>query len=422
MRKIYGILIILSLILLPATSSYAQELKKAGIVEKEIDLGWITPALSLSNVTVTVDIDSTESIVGGQFYLHNYWNFTLNCGAHLPVNLSIKYPTEIVPGENLTVNISVKALPGFVFLNLSGIHRLNVTFNMSLSQYGIQQIDMDLLMMLLLENVHELWQMIYLETPIGEQNITTSSQINNSALIDLYHIMKMTINKPITQEITGEGYIDEAINTYVTCDVTVVAKTRIIGYVIATGTALEGTVNKTIEWTEEGIRSVDIPIRPDASPTDTVELSVELKYVVEKFYIKFSDINFEAKIDKEKIGEEINETVSRETGENQRFGPIAKQAVESVIEKYYKSRFPVNITSVGESKPMYPKIRTQEQSNELTSTSPYEGEETTLLSEAITIGVQETLYTSPELYIMLAIISGVIIVAYIIRRRNLRKE
>ena len=422
MKKAVGILMMLCVMVLAISGSYT---KGAGIVTKEVDLGWITPALSYNDVNVVVDIGANSSIAGGEFYLHNYWNFTLNCGAHLPINLSVEYPQEIVPGENITVNVSIDALPGFIFLNLTGIHKLNVTLDFNVSQATVgQQIDMSILMMLLLEVVHKLWQIIELETPIGTKNITATPQLNNTVLFDLYHILKTQISRPISHSINREGTIENAINTYVSFDVNVVTNTKIIGHIVATGTALSHTVNKTIEWTDEGEKAIEIPISPDASPMDSLQLNIELEYVVEEFYIEFSNITLVGDIDKEKIGAKINDIISGEIEDYQGidFGIIAKQAVETVLGEYYNGHFPVNITSVGKSMPIAD-IETQAESNEVKSTSPYTGEETTLLSEAISISVSGSLwYARPELYIAIAVITGMIIAIYAMRRRNKEGE
>ncbi|MHA1589515.1 MAG: hypothetical protein ACTSVA_02790, partial [Candidatus Njordarchaeales archaeon] len=92
------------------------------VISETRDLGWVTFANS-SGSPPPVSMESSTSFKNASFsmetsysfYLLNEWSINASCGASLPVYLTIVMPKNVAPGENITIDIGVESLLGYVF-------------------------------------------------------------------------------------------------------------------------------------------------------------------------------------------------------------------------------------------------------------------------------------------------------------------
>lgn len=417
MKKLIPILLVFGLLLIQINvPSIAQDMKS---ISQEKDLGWVTAAESAGNVELTIETSDTLGTYNGYIYVYNDWNFSAICGASLPINLTVIHPTEFTPGENLTVNVSVESLPGYIFFNTSGDHKLNVTIDSDVNTgYEGQQLDLSIEMSLLLANSYDTSFRADIDTPIGNVTRSIGAQMAHSNSMSLNMKINVDMRQPALTQIDQELTVDSSITMHISFDIIIVAKTKILGHITATGSALSQTIDTTIEWTEEGIKGISLPIKPNASSTDTVDLSVELEYIVNEFYIEFDNITLITDIDEEKIsqrtGEIFNSTASW-------VATMMGQIIQSILSKYNGTLL-MNISSIGESKPIEQLELSMKATdgNTIRSDSPY-GEET-LLSESISIEAAiKAWYMCAETYVAVAAIVGCVAVIYVVIRKNKKK-
>lgn len=417
MKKLIPILLISGLLLVQINvPSYAQNVKSTSQVR---DLGWVTNAESTGNVELSIEASDTLGTYNGYIYVYNDWNFSIVCGASLPVNLTVLYPTEFTPGENLTVNISAESLPGYIFFNTSGDHKLNVTIDSDVNTgHEGQQLNLSIDMSLFLTNSYDTSFRADIDTPIGNVTKSIEAQMAHSNSMALNVKINVDMQQPTLTQINQELTVDSSVTMHVSFDIIIVAKTKILGHIIAEGSALSKTINTTIEWTEEGIKSISLPIKSNASSTDTVDLSVELEYIVDEFYIEFNNITLITDIDEEKIGQRTGEIFNSTASW---VITMMEQIIQSILS-HYNGSFPMNISSISESEPIEQlelSIKATD-GNTIKSDSPYSEE--TLLSESISIGAAiKPWYMRAETYVIVAAIVGCVAVIYVVTRKNRKK-
>ncbi len=388
--------------------------QEGGKVTSTRDLGWITYATSNNTVEYSINVNSPEAGFSGDIYIYNNWNFDINCGVSLPINLTVMYPDTITPGENISIGIAVESLPGYIFFYTSGDHELNVSLNFDVDTSSInftQPLKMLVDMVLALENHYYTQFQMNMFTPIGEVNETYEGQIAHSGSMSLDLYMDIAMTSPANINITKSLSVDSGISVNIKFNVTLVAKTKIIGYVYASGSALTEPINTTVEWISEGIKNIALPIRPDASPDDTVELNIDVEYVVEEFYIEFSDIILDVDLDEERIAGSVG-------NEFREWSQMVSAMIQQIISNFQGTTEFV-ISQVGETVPMpqppggFGVKSAGTGDNNLRSEAPYD--EVSLLSKSIYIGQAPSNYA---IYVGIAAIVGIIVVAYIWIRKN----
>ncbi len=401
-------------VLLLASTNIGIIAQEGGEVTSTKDLGWITYATSNNTVEYSINVNSSEAGFSGDIYVYNSWNFDINCGASLPINLTVMYPDTITPGENASIRIAVESLPGYIFFYTSGNHKLNISLNFDVDTSGINftyPLKMLVEMLLALENDYSTQFEMSIFTPIGEVNETYEGQMAHSGSMSLDLHTNIAMTSPVNINITRTLSVDSGISVNIKFNVTLIAKTKIVGYVYASGSALAEPVNTTVEWTSEGIKDLVLPIKLDASPDDTIELNIDVEYVVEEFYIEFSDIILDMDLDEERIAG----SVGSEFGE---WSQIVSAMIQQILSNFQGTTEFV-ISQVGETVPIPPHpggLRVGSAgsgNNYLRSEAPYD--EASLLMESIRIGGAPPNYA---IYVGIAAIVSIIVVAYVWIRKN----
>lgn len=401
-------------VLLLASTNIGIIAQEGGEVTSTKDLGWITYATSNNTVEYSINVNSSEAGFSGDIYVYNSWNFDINCGASLPINLTVMYPDTITPGENASIRIAVESLLGYIFFYTSGNHKLNISLNFDVDTSGINftyPLKMLVEMLLALENDYSTQFEMSIFTPIGEVNETYEGQMAHSGSMSLDLHTNIAMTSPVNINITRTLSVDSGISVNIKFNVTLIAKTKIVGYVYASGSALAEPVNTTVEWTSEGIKDLVLPIKLDASPDDTIELNIDVEYVVEEFYIEFSDIILDMDLDEERIAG----SVGSEFGE---WSQIVSAMIQQILSNFQGTTEFV-ISQVGETVPIPPHpggLRVGSAgsgNNYLRSEAPYD--EASLLMESIRIGGAPPNYA---IYVGIAAIVSIIVVAYVWIRKN----
>ena len=415
-RQILLVLALLGLLVLPMSRPVLSQ--DTGSTSEERDLGWTTSATSNNTVEIYEDVSETSDIFGsfsGFISVYHSWNLSIECGVSLPVKLTVEYPKEFTPGEDVTISVAIESQPGYVFFNANGDMYLNVTLGFDLDS-NIMGEAIKLggnANLILYTSYATMFSTENIPSPIGEVSREISAQMSHESTMSLLLSLNIEMEQPQQYNYSHELSVEGGISIYAQFDVFIVAKTRVIGRVVAKGSAVSEIVNKTIEWTGEGAKTITVPTRSDASAGDTIDVSVDLEYVVEEFYVEFKNIMLVADIDDSKVGQMVGSVL----GDLQ---SVMDWVIESLLE-HFNGTSPMVITEIGETKPLEELgMKAEGSDNSLKSECPYG--DASLMSESIKIGVRELWFLErPEFYIGIAAVAGGIAAVYLIVRRNRRK-
>ncbi|MHA1609704.1 MAG: hypothetical protein ACTSUJ_06830 [Candidatus Njordarchaeales archaeon] len=424
------------------------------VISETRDLGWVTFANS-SGSPPPVSMESSTSFKNASFsmetsysfYLLNEWSINASCGASLPVYLTIVMPKNVAPGENITIDIGVESLLGYVFFMLEGHHYLEteIEFNNTLEYggWGDEQTQIHNAFYFVLELLNEYsrhWN-LSLETPIGYYEGTFED-----VTMDLGEFsLKLEIayeHEGVNETEETEMELTVKAKAYVTFDVTIVANTTVIGYVNVTGTALDKPLNYTLEWNNEGWKSIVVPVSEGAEANATIEPSISLEYVVHEFRIVFSNITLDLEIDEMEFENEISselDEVMKDTTMYENYSmlyPFLKEFIVNMLtylvseEAFGAWGLPFNVTRTKPIEEFRGKPMAEESSNTIESESPY-SEATlvfvstviTVLRESVTGGITlsdliEFLSSPTGILVLGGVIASLLVIGYIATRRN----
>lgn len=422
------------------------------VISETRDLGWVTFANSSDSVEVSMESSTSaqnESFLmesSYSFYLLNEWSINASCGASLPVNLTIVMPKNVAPGENITIDIGVESLLGYVFFMLEGYHYLEteIEFENTLEYggWGGEETQIHNAFYFALELLNEYsrhWN-LSLETPIGYYEGTFENVTMNLGEFSLE--LEIAYEHEGVNETEAEMELAVKVKAYVTFDVTVVANTTVIGYVNVTGTALDKPLNYTLEWNNEGWKSIVVPVSEGAEANATIEPSISLEYVVHEFRIVFSNITLDLEIDEMEFENEISselDEVMEDTTMYENYSmlyPFLKEFIVNMLtylvseEAFGAWGLPFNVTRTKPIEELRGKPMAEESSNTIESESPY-SEATlvfvstviTVLREGVTGGITlsnliEFLSSPTGILVLGGVIASLLVIGYIATRRN----
>lgn len=347
---------------LSISSAHAQSLENPNsdyttIWEKR-DLGWTTYATSSHTVNITKQYNSTSDEEMGRwmkfshnFSLLNTWNLTLAAGTILPVNLTISYPKNVKPGENATIYVGVKSLPGAVFMNLTGYHELELEnsfysyvnastgFNGTSNWFSNMTYEEFYYKMYLhVLNQYLMNWLLEMNTPIG---YFTKDYNNQTVHIGTFNMtLSLEFNDTMDENSSMGLNLTNSMDVSMNFDVTITANTSVIGDVNITGTALSNKEHETLIWNREGEQNVTVPISSNAAANDTVNVDVQLKYVVHEFKVKFSNISMIVNTNESEIENTTGNFVNG-TSHNERLQEKIEDGLNNVIDNYLNGKMPL---------------------------------------------------------------------------------
>lgn len=297
-------LILIAVLALAFTVSWPNNMKVIAqesdtITYSEVrDLGWVTYANSSGSVDVHISDETTwqyDSVSGSlnySFDLLHEWDINVSTGAILPVNLTVTMPKNATPGEEIPITIGIESMQGEIFFILKGYQYLEAEtyLEMILEQNSISIENEFYFLLTVLCQYMQSWN-LSLETPIGFFNETIEGV--SMHLGDFLLNMYMEYAYENDTEVSGELELSVNVSADVLFDVNIIANTSVIGIVNATGSALDAPATYILEWTKEGVKVIYVQISPNATSEDTLNVSVELQYVVHEFRIRFQNISLE---------------------------------------------------------------------------------------------------------------------------------
>ncbi len=399
------------LLLLFAPVNHVAQQNQGKVISSTHDVGWVTSANSNYTLDISRNFSSSEW-ASGEFSLHNSWILQAECGASLPINVSVEYPVNVTPGENATINISITPLEGYVFFEVEGAHELQLHIE-SETQAAIGIVSY--MFSLMLQNFYERSWRFNITTPIGNVTQNLTAEFMHAGTFDL--ALEIIMQTPVGENITHELNVSHGVDVQLLFDVYVVARTKIVATIHVYGTALEEPVNITLEWTSEGTKPIYVPIKPNATEKDSLYIDINVDYVVEEFYIEFSDITMNVTFDKEKLQEGVSNITTE-------FPGLSEQIIGQ-INQLFNGTFPIP-WNVSETVPLE-RIQTssihirEEDSSTIKSESPYDST-SLLLTQAtmsvISIPEAPTEIWRPEIFIVIALVVSAIITIYVIASKR----
>jgi len=268
---------------------------------------------------------------------------------------------------------------------------------------------------LMLQNFYERSWRFNITTPIGNVTQNLTAEFMHAGTFDL--ALEIIMQTPVGENITHELNVSHGVDVQLLFDVYVVARTKIVATIYAYGTALEKSLNITLEWTSEGIKPIYVPIKPNATEKDSLYIDINVDYVVEEFYIEFSDITMNVTFDKEKLQEGVSNITTE-------FPGLSEQIIGQ-INQLFNGTFPIP-WNVSETVPLE-RIQTssihirEEDSSTIKSESPYDST-SLLLTQAtmsvISIPEAPTEIWRPEIFIVIALVVSAIITIYVIASKR----
>lgn len=448
--------LILSLTLVTIPKVRTQE-ENQNIYYETRDLGWITKANSSDEVEVEIINETALELPGASistsymFYLYNEWEVNATTGTILPVNLTIIMPKEASPGENITIQIGISSLLGSVFFYLSGYHYLETEINfeheMELLGEGGEETNFEHEFHFLLELLSQYMQEwnISLETPIGYYNEIFENVTMHLGNFSLSSEIEYAFKN--NTEIETELEIEANVSVDLRFDLEIIANTSVVGTVNATGDALSEDLEYTLVWNSEGLKSIELPISPNATEGSGVNISVGLEYVVHEFRVIYKNISIEINVDIYEFEQEFEQ----EFDEEMESSTIYRNQTMSMYYEYLKQEMlnllmnfleeymftnwvlPFNVTK---SVPIdhehdLPHPLESDESNTIESSSPVESFVLAFSTAIISVvskpageegGIHITLPSFLEgltgLMVISSIIAAIIVIAYVARRKN----
>lgn len=428
--KILAVFVILSFaFMIPSNvmaSNPGSQMALRGAVSEVRDLGWVTHASSNFSLhrEDNTSIETEWGMVDHRFNLDNEWNMTVSCGASLPVNLTVAVPDNATPGENLTIDIGLFSLEGYVFFLLLGEHYLELNDEFSLTQEipPNQTVETEYEFFLRLLSEYMLNLTVGLKTPIGLANITLENVTEHLGTFSLE--LEMSYYNSVDNEtVENEVEVEASVDVYLNFDLNVIANTSVIGTVNISGTAAAEPGEITLVWTQEGWKAISVAVTENATEEDTLNVDITLAYKVYSFSIEYKDIDLIIDVDELSIEAEIEEFVN----ETQMLTVIEMQ-MSQLIESYIDGEYGIPFNLVGTELLEGTVHVLESESNTIESESPYD-ELVALYIPMVFPIVESTEEQSPgemqpflgteTILVGVSIIAALIVASYIIiSRRN----
>ncbi len=420
------------------------------------DLGWITTANSSGEIEIDNYTETSWGISGAtfntsfEFYLYHSWEINATTGTILPVNLTIIMPKEATPGESISIQIGIESLPGNVFFVLNGQQYLKTEIDfkheMELSKEwnGEEESEFEHEFHFLLELLSQYSQSwnISLKTPIGYFNETFNDVV--------MHLGNFSLNSELSYEFDNETETEAELelNTNVSVDmkfdVEIIANTSVIGNVNLTGSALEGEQQYELVWNEEGLKSIEVPISPNATVGSGVNVSVGLEYIVHEFKIIYRNISLEINVNEaefehdfeQEFDEDMQNTTLYDNQTMNNYYNIIKQEMMNKIMMFLQKyaftgwMLPFNVTKSVPIDHEHKHPLSSEDSNTIESSSPVESfvlaMSTAIISivseqpggGGINIQIPSFMQGLNGLIIISSVIATIIVIGYVASRRN----